>query len=181
MKKLPEAKIRECVSTFLAMNLVKLGEEEQDRLVAVAKLAWKKPEPLLVKVAYDFLFKGTDLEQYRHTSVIDLKQGWRKRDYPVSAHVPLLMDTVFTPTYERILKGESICADATPAEVARQLGMLFRAIHPFLLGNRVLSWVIETQIRLLFGLPPEMLMPPKADFDNYRQNLFWPYVEKMKL
>jgi hypothetical protein len=93
--------------------------------------------------------------------------------------VPRLMVQVFRPSYKRALLGDTTAIAPAVEEALWRVGAMLRAIHPFQEGHRVLSWVIENQLRNWSGLQPVMQLKPKPLFDDYRNRLFWPYANQL--
>ncbi len=166
------------VSAFVAENRITLTENQLVALVRAAEKAWNQQNRLSVPLLHEMIFadvKGAGA--YRVQQLINSRQ--EERAYPRSDIVPRLMVQVFHPTYQRVFDNDLTESNLSIEEACWRVGALLRSIHPFLVGNRVLSFVIENQLRRRHGLPVATLLRPKPVFDFYRHELFKPYAKRM--
>lgn len=168
----------DAVHAFVVINNYLLKDELARRAAALAQVAWSSTEPVSVKTQHEFLFNQDERAGCYRESVL-VNQLGEARDYPRAMLVRQLMVRVFAPAYRKAVCGETVHREALPEEVAWQIGAVLRAIHPFERGNLVLSWIIENQVRRRCGLPLVIALRPKAEFDRFRQEMFFPMVEKL--
>lgn len=172
-----EIAVYELVRAFVFHNSILLQNDEVSKVASLAVVTWQKREPVSPKTQHEFLY-STDPRAGEYRDAVLVNCMGQMRDYPKASVVPLYMDRFFMPAYERICAGGVPHTEDKRADVAWQLGAILRAIHPFFQGNLILSWVIENQLCLLFGLSPIIGLRPKAEFDAFRHNVFFPVVEK---
>lgn len=178
MKALTTEEVENSVADFCQQNQIVLSDEQSKRLVRVAEDVWNNVYIQSMKQLHGYIFVDIpEAGQYRDCAIVN--DSGRSRAYPRSDMVYRLMVQVFRPTYERVLAGDGKAVGDSVEEVVWRVGAILRSIHPFLEGNRVLSWVVENHLRVLNRLPIRTEQKPKPDFDHYRQNLFWPYADKM--
>ncbi len=170
--------VRECVVIFDHTNMLALPADLHERLVTLCERVWNSREPKSATLLHEFLFQDrADAGLFRQESLMN--QMGVQRNYPRSDMVPRLMEQVFRPSYERALAGDVTAIGASVEESLWRVGAMLRIIHPFRTGNRLVSWVIENQLRNWSDLPPIMQLRPKPSFDLYRNFHFWPYANQM--
>lgn len=181
MRKISDDDIKAHVIAFLTINLIGGEKMAAARVVDIAKSAWRQREMLHLPTNHMYLYQGMEgAGEYRKVAVLDIRRMDRDRNYPPSDEVPRLVEELFIPAYRRAMSGQIVDANHAPADVAWYIGAIFRAIHPFVVGNRVLSWVIEMQLRALFDLPPTCLLRQKQEFDRLRHELLGSYLSRKK-
>jgi hypothetical protein len=178
MNKFSEAEAYEAAHDFVVINNLLMPEPFVVRLGKVAEVTWNYPAPVAAKTQHEFVYQA-DTRAGRYRDSVLINRLGQMRDYPPASQVSQLMVRLFIPSYKRIFDQEVKCRPEISGDAAWQIGAILRSIHPFEKGNLVLSWVIENQLRLRFGLPIELALRPKAVFDTFRYDIFFPLVEKM--
>ncbi len=144
----------------------------------VARTIWLHPQhPFAMRACHRVIFTGTDARagKYRTTRLVGMSGVFR--EYQSPARVEQLLDRVFYPAYEQVLTGSYQAVASEPADVAWGIGALFRCIHPFETGNILLSWLIESQVRLRFGERVVVRIRSRQDFVDFREQYFLKLVE----
>lgn len=170
--------VRASVAAFVAQNRITLTKDQKDGLVTAAEKAWNNMNRLSAPLLHEMIF--ADVERagaFRDRELVNSQQ--EERAYPRSDIVPRLMVQVFRPTYQRVFDNDLPEPNLSIEEACWRVGALLRSIHPFLVGNRVVSFIVENQLRRRHGLSVVTLLRPKPIFDFYRHELFWPYAKKM--
>ena len=178
MDTLTTKEVEDSVSAFLAENRITLTENQHAALVRTCEKAWNQQNRLFAPLLHEMIFADVEgAGVFREQVLINSRQ--EERAYPRSDIVPRLMVQVFRPTYQQVYDRDLTEPNLSIEEACWRVGALLRSIHPFLVGNRVLSFVIENQLRRRHGLPVATLLRPKPVFDFYRNVLFKPYAKKM--
>ncbi len=178
MEMLTTEEVRAFVSAFVAQHRITLTENQYAALVTASEKSWNQQNRLFAPLLHEMIFADVEgAGVLRVQQLINSRQ--EERAYPRSDIVPRLMEQVFRPTYQQVYDRDLTEPDLSIEEACWRVGALLRSIHPFLVGNRVVSFVIENQLRHRHGLRVATQLGSKDIFDRYRQNQFWPYAKKL--
>ncbi|MFN3692933.1 MAG: hypothetical protein ACK4SL_02395 [Candidatus Paceibacteria bacterium] len=159
-------------------KLMPLRPKEVVAATEVARSFWLHPQhPFPMRACHRVIFTDTDTRagKFRATRLVGISGTFR--DYQSPERVEQLLDRVFYPAYEQVLTGAFQAVASEPADVAWGIGALFRCIHPFETGNILLSWLIESQVRLRFGERVIVNIRSRQDFVDFREQYFLKLVE----
>jgi hypothetical protein len=157
---------------FVAETKCPYTSSQVEQLANLAAAMWTTTVVMKVTEAHKIVFASTPYAgEYRTNVLMDIARGV-ERNYPRSTLVPQMMIRVFYPQYQRVMSNLLAPTTVPEEDIAWQIGALLRVIHPFVKGTMAISWVIENQIRIGYGLSVTTRLRPKVEFDQYRQAAF---------
>jgi fido (protein-threonine AMPylation protein) len=172
-----DVEITELVNAYVKINQLRLTPIQIQKLAEVAKAVWSNQTKVcFVSSCHRYVYEDApDAGQYRQTQLLGI--SGRFRAYPRPTLISQLMVRVFGRAYRNALEEQQGKREYDLGDTAWYTGATLRAIHPFMTGNIILSWVIENQLRLKHGLPVHLVMRPKSEFDEFREEGFRHMVE----
>ncbi len=179
-KKLTELYVREVVEEFLKHEGIHLRPQVVGQLVVVTRAVWRRSnEAWTVRDIHRAIkLPGEDGGVYRGENVVlAIKKEsvhFLAGDNISFQHIPKAVSVWYT-WYAFVLRSmsedlEYHCKkfDATPERFIEGMGIALRAIKPFRNGNRIISWILENQLRLHLGLDLRRGLPDKDWFNKLR-------------